>query len=304
VRLPTLSPRIADLARQVTVSAADADEAARRLSTFLASSYRYTLQLGRTPALEPLEDFLFGRRAGNCEYFAAALAVMLRTLDIPARVVAGFQRGEWNPYGRYFMVRLRDAHSWVEAYTAAGWTTFDPSPRASADLAARPGLVGLYLDALRMRWYRYVVNWSAQDQALAALRAREVVGLMRTQMLREVDWTRAAVALAALALAATTATVAWRRRLPTRATRAVGAPDFYRRALRCLARRGHRPAPGESAREFQARVREGEPDIAAPLASLTAAYERVRFGAAALDAEEAAAVATCLATLERRRVTR
>ena len=56
------------------------------------------------------------RGSGNCEYFAAAMAVMLRSLDVPARVVGGFQRGEWNPYGRYFMVRLSDAHAWVEAY--------------------------------------------------------------------------------------------------------------------------------------------------------------------------------------------
>ena len=74
------------------------------------------------------------RRSGNCEYFAAALAVMLRSLGIPARVVGGFQRGEWNPYGRYFMVRLQDAHSWVEAYIdGAGWVTLDPSPRADAE---------------------------------------------------------------------------------------------------------------------------------------------------------------------------
>ena len=61
------------------------------------------------------------------------MAVMLRTLGIPSRVVNGFQRGEWNPYGRYFMVRLRDAHSWVEAYIQGrGWMTFDPTPPGAA----------------------------------------------------------------------------------------------------------------------------------------------------------------------------
>ena len=93
-----------------------------------------------TTQLDPVEEFLFVRRSGNCEYFAAALAVMLRTLGIPSRVVGGFQRGEWNPYGRYFTVRLRDAHSWVEAYIhGAGWVALDPSPRAEAEAAWRPG---------------------------------------------------------------------------------------------------------------------------------------------------------------------
>src|SRR6185295_5058621 len=119
-------------------------------------SYRYSLALKRQTSRPPLEEFLFVRRSGNCEYFAAAMAVMLRSEGIPSRVVAGFQQGEWNPYGRYFMVRLSDAHSWVEAYIdGRGWVAFDPSPR---------GEVALSLAAARMRWYRYVINWSLGDQ--------------------------------------------------------------------------------------------------------------------------------------------
>ena len=80
------------------------------------------------------------RRSGNCEYFAAAMAVMLRSIGVPARVAAGFQQGEWNPYGRYFMVRLSDAHAWVEVYLdGRGWVAFDPSPRAEAMAEEIPG---------------------------------------------------------------------------------------------------------------------------------------------------------------------
>ena len=62
------------------------------------------------------------------------MAVMLRSEGIPSRVVAGFQHGEWNPYGRYFMVRLSDAHSWVEAYIdGRGWVAFDPVNGISTD---------------------------------------------------------------------------------------------------------------------------------------------------------------------------
>src|SRR5207247_9830750 len=104
---------------------------------------------------------------------APATRVLLRTLDIPARVVNGFQRGEWNPYGRYFMVRLSDAHSWVEVFVeGAGWVTLDASPRGGAEVIGPPGSASLYLDALRMRWYRYVIHCRLHDPLMAALRVR------------------------------------------------------------------------------------------------------------------------------------
>ena len=173
LQLPTLSPRVAALARDVAGDSADPLDTARRLATFLSRQYRYTLSLERLTALDPVEEFLFVRRAGNCEYFAASLAVMLRTLGIPARVVNGFQRGEWNPYGRYYMVRLRDAHSWVEAWTGrGGWVTLDPSPRIAMPATDGFGSAGLYLDSLRLRWHRYVINWSLRDQMQVAWELR------------------------------------------------------------------------------------------------------------------------------------
>src|SRR5207247_558777 len=116
-----------------TARIADDHAKARRLTDYLAREYRYSLTQARSARTDPLEDFLFVRRSGNCEYFATALTVMLRTVGVPARVVNGFQRGEWNPYGEYFAVRLSDAHSWVEAWIdGTGWITFDASPRVEA----------------------------------------------------------------------------------------------------------------------------------------------------------------------------
>jgi transglutaminase-like putative cysteine protease len=310
LQLPPIAPRVEALARHVTLGSQDPQEAAQRLATFLSREYRYTLALERRTTLDPVEEFLFVRRSGNCEYFAAALAVMLRSLGIPARVVNGFQRGEWNPYGRYFMVRLADAHSWVEAHVGrAGWITLDPSPRIPA--GARSGLdtVVLHLDALRVRWHRYVINWSLRDQFEAAMALRQQArsawgrGGPWLASLRDVRPGPVAPAVAALGLLLG-GLVVWRwRRAAASCWSPAGKPlpRFYARALRSLARSGLAPAPGETAREFCARVAGRAPGCAGPLGTLTTAYERGRFGARPLEPGDLPELKACLSALDRAR---
>jgi len=307
LHLPPLPERIRTLAHDVTAGSHSSYEAALRLSQYLSSDrFTYTLVLKQETTLDPLEEFLFVRRSGNCEYFAASLAVMLRSVGIPARVVGGFQRGEWNPYGRYFMVRMKDAHSWVEAFfDGAGWVTLDPSPRAAAEEAlGGPSTWMLYVDAVRMRWYRYVVNWSLRDQVSVAVSMHRGALEWRGGLLGWRDWVAGlprGVVVAAIVAFLVVAWMLWRHgpRAGGRATPAT-VPRFYVRALRLLARRGFRRAPTETAREFSRRVEEKAPAVAAALARLTAAYERCRFGAGALSSEEAAAVEASIAALRGR----
>jgi protein-glutamine gamma-glutamyltransferase len=301
-QLPPLSPRIEALARAVSAGSGTPYEAAARLTRFLARTYRYTLALSRQTELEPIEEFLFVRRSGNCEYFASALAVMLRTLGIPARLVNGFQRGEWNPYGRYFMIRQRDAHSWVEVHLhGVGWTTFDPSPRVLSD-ASGLDRVGLYLDALRLRWYRYIVNWSLHDQVTVAAALQRQTTAWRERLLTATPpgalgrlGPARAAALGALLVVGL---VLWRRGAARAARPRALVPWFYARALRALARRGLRPGPGETAREFLARVSAAAPAWARPLSDVTVDYERARFGGAPPSRSDLAALERCLAQLE------
>lgn len=141
------------------------------MEAYLLQNYRYSLELRRDPRFEPIEDFLFEQKSGNCEYFAASMAVLLRSVGVPARVVNGFQKGEWNEFGGYYAVRQRDAHSWVEVYVGPfGWLTFDPSPRAGfeAEGQASLGFLARYLDSLRMRWNRYIIDYNLGDQILLA----------------------------------------------------------------------------------------------------------------------------------------
>jgi transglutaminase-like putative cysteine protease len=295
-QLPALSPRIAGLAREVTAGSADPYDAARRLTEWLARNLSYTRTLERPAGADPIEDFLFVRRAGNCEYFAAALAVMLRSLQIPARVVNGFQRGEWNPYGDYFMVRLRDAHSWVEVFVdGAGWITFDPSPRAPGEVATPAAAAALWLDSMRMSWHRYVVSFSLHDQLTAVEALRRASWAWSTAALQPGQWPRGArvgAVAAALVVVGVVALLWWRRR---DAAPGPVVPAFYLHALRVLARRGQAPAAGETAREFAGRATGAA--WASPLAALTRAYERVRFGGVVLTDTELADVDSALAAL-------
>ncbi|HWP34347.1 MAG TPA: DUF3488 and transglutaminase-like domain-containing protein, partial [Thermodesulfobacteriota bacterium] len=174
--LPPLDPRVARLARAVTAGATTPYDQAIALEQHLRTAYAYSLEVRPSGRQPPLEEFLFETRAGYCEYSATAMAILLRVLGIPSRLVSGFLGGEWNEYGGYYIVRQSDAHTWVEAYfPGEGWVAFDPTPPAGTQPPARSPLSALarYLDALQNRWDRYVVGYSLADQRQAARRVRQ-----------------------------------------------------------------------------------------------------------------------------------
>jgi protein-glutamine gamma-glutamyltransferase len=307
LQLPVLAPAIPPLARQVAGASREPAEIAGRVEAFLRTQFRYTLDIERVSQLDPLQEFLFVRRSGHCEYFAAAMAVMLRSLGVPARVVNGFQRGEWNPYGQYYIVRYYDAHSWVEAYLPdAGWVTFDPTPRATVDVRAGRTPTFLYLDSLRLQWHRYVVNWTLRDQIRA-------VQSVQFRMARLRGWSagldpefrarlsRAGSVAIVAVIGAVGAWAAWRhRRGGGSGSGRNRAPGFYRRALRAAARWGLRPATGETAREFSGRVSGLGPAAGEAFTRVTALYERARFGGTPPSVVELDEAESSLAALGRK----
>ncbi|HXG32690.1 MAG TPA: DUF3488 and transglutaminase-like domain-containing protein [Bryobacteraceae bacterium] len=171
LQLPPLDPRVPALAQKVTQGAGEVEAKARALEAFLATRYGYTLELPAQETADPLAYFLFERRKGHCEYFASAMAVMLRTLGIPSRVITGFHAAAYNPVSGWYVVRSSDAHSWVEAWIPGrGWLTFDPTPpapaRRSTSVWAR---LGFYLDAAEMFWQEWVVGYDRERQLLLAV---------------------------------------------------------------------------------------------------------------------------------------
>ena len=165
LQLPPLDPRLPQLARDITARAPTAYDKAEAIEDYLQKQYRYTLQLPSAPQRDPVAYFLFERKAGHCEYFASSMALMLRTLGIPARVVNGFRGGEFNSVTDSYIIRGRDAHSWVEAYFPRyGWITFDPTPAGAAAFSGTWSRAGLYVDALREFWREWVINYDFAHQ--------------------------------------------------------------------------------------------------------------------------------------------
>jgi hypothetical protein len=171
---PPDDQRIVGLAGEVTQNTLTVYEKAKAIEAHLRTGYRYSLDVKSTSGRSPIDDFLFGQKTGYCEHFATAMVLMLRSLEIPSRLVTGFLRGEWNEYGGYYIVRQRDAHAWVEVYfPESGWVTFDPTPPSLPDIMGWTMAVSHYLDSLRIRWERYIINYSSLDQVMALSKAKD-----------------------------------------------------------------------------------------------------------------------------------
>ena len=164
-----LSPKIIALVNSLTTEQRPEANAQTILQYLNDSQYQYSLQ-GLPITKNPLETFLFESRYGNCEYFASALAIMLRVSGIPSRMIGGYRGGYYNDVGKYYLVPQKNAHVWVEAYLPhKGWVRLDPTP-ASADTFTFP-LKGntflkmsLLFDTINYYWYAIVINYNLEKQ--------------------------------------------------------------------------------------------------------------------------------------------
>ncbi len=308
LQLPRLDPRIPRLAAQATETATTDYDKAAALESYLKSNFGYTLQLSNSVPHDPLAEFLFVRKRGHCEYFASSMAVMLRTLRIPSRVVNGFRRGEFNQLTGQYVIRGRDAHSWVEAYFPSyGWVTFDPTPSDSSDGALGRG--ALYLDALSSFWREWVINYDpahqfslavnishrgqvhwfdlqewAREKYDAMLNAAREAQMDATQSPRE--WIAATILIFILigiliGLARYGSTLArtirgWRKVARAQQAPSDAAAIWYGRMIRSVKRRGLNKEPEQTPQEFVTCI--ADENLRDQIARFTAHYEAARFG--------------------------
>ncbi len=173
--LPQGLDRLQELAKQIAnppdaPNLTQADKA-RRILHYLRDSgeFGYTLDMSvNDPSIDAVEDFLFNRKEGHCEYFASALGLMLRAVDIPARMVSGFKGGDQNQSTGYFVVQGRHAHVWVEALLNGRWRVLDATPASRSDsvksLAPKFSLFGTLAEYFSDLWSHHIVGMSFNDQ--------------------------------------------------------------------------------------------------------------------------------------------
>ncbi len=295
---PKIDPRVSELATRLAGSATDPEQIARRLEQWLRNNLEYTLELPGEVE-DPLADFLFVRKAGHCEHFATALAVMLRTRGVPTRVVGGFFGGE-RVSDRY-VVRAGDAHAWVEAYSPArGWVTFDATPDDGR--GSRPQvLIAKILDAyerLEELWRSRVVDYSLIDQwTFVRELIRPPANASRQQEDRDErpePSTRTPTRAILAALAAGIAVwVVWQR-LTGASARRHPAADFLTALERRLDQVQVRLREGEDIERLPERLRREHHRLAEPVRRASRRYLEARFGGRPLSKSERQALLDAL----------
>jgi len=309
-----LDARIPQLARKITATADNPYDKSVVLESYLRRNFGYTLNLAGKPGADPLAQFLFVTKAGHCEYFASAMAVMLRTLGIPSREVNGFLPGEFNDIAGDYIVRASDAHSWVEAYfPGSGWITFDPTPPASGSESGLFSRLNLYLDWMQLNWNEWVINYDFAHQLVMAKNVRQnstdysesfrrwfrrtqergMTGLTEWQrhhsylsllfpvalvfllVVLRFDWIRSGLRWLTLALQMRQPTTL--RNNPQLASR------LYTEMLRVLEKRGYTRPETQTPGEFAATL-SLQPSLSSAVGEFTSLYTEARFGGAVCDA--------------------
>jgi hypothetical protein len=269
-------------------AAAGSDRAYLRniLGMFRQQAYYYTLE---PPALgdHPVDDFLFRTRSGFCEHYASAFAMLARAAGIPARVVTGYQGGERNPLADYWIVRQSDAHAWTEVWLDGYWERYDPTAAVAPERvdegigAALPGSVRADLpllgtspwfgqlafgwDALNAQWDRWVLAFGPEQQN--ALLGR--LGF-DSPSLRD-------LALVCIVTVSTLLLLYTWLSLRDRDRAQDPLEQSWQLLCRRLARLSRPRRANETPGEYAAAVIAAQPALAAPLASLTAMYLRLRY---------------------------
>jgi hypothetical protein len=296
LKLPPIDQRIRALARAWAGVGPDEIQA-QRIQAHLRVEFRYTLDTPRMTTRDPLASFLFVRKAGYCEYFASAMAVMLRSLGVPARVATGFQSGYFNDVSGMYVVRASDAHAWVEAWLEGqGWRTFDPTPPDTSQHHGLFARFGMYLDAADSQWQQWVVSYDLLHQAELANRFQYLLrSWARAGQLGSGPWTahdvRKALAWAArglvlgvmIALLVVFGPRYWRdfmrQRQLRRIARTGGAPSdarvLYERMLDLLARRGYQKPVWFTPAEFAGGLPAG---VNNDVVLFTRLYNEARYG--------------------------
>jgi transglutaminase-like putative cysteine protease len=248
----------------------DDDEKPRAVMNYLSPPlFEYSLE-DLPMSATPIVDFIFNSRRGNCEFFASAMAVMLRMSNVPARLVAGYHGGVYNDSGGYYIVSQNNAHVWVEAWDRKSnlWRRYDPTPGWEGDSLAAIGnqeysRLSMYLDVLNYRISRIFMEYDNASQSEALYRIREIMsnpGAAVGDLTNSLGWIEEySGKLTGLLLAATAAALILHFAL--RARRKTAEEKLLDGFHLAMTRHGYKRRPCEGLEEFISTMRRGpEPE--------------------------------------------
>lgn len=167
LQLPEMDKEIEHVTQAFTATAENQYELCKKIESYVTRSCHYSLDTSGIDPSNPLKSFLIDKKVGNCEFFATSMAVMLRMLGIPSRVVGGYLGGEYSFFSGRYIIRQSDAHLWVEVYfNDIGWVTFDPTPPEYAVVTTDSILSYLasLRDFLELSWDTYIISLDLLDQ--------------------------------------------------------------------------------------------------------------------------------------------
>ncbi|MDX1682832.1 MAG: transglutaminase domain-containing protein, partial [Phycisphaeraceae bacterium] len=355
-RTPTFSPQsthrqLRHITRQILRQAGVAvdrkgrarnpEAAARAFVDHLQSHCRYSLDNPIVPpGRDPVLYFLQDHRAGHCELFAGTLALMARSVGIPARVIVGYHVGEWNPVGQFYVARQRNAHAWTELFIPGlGWTPYDATP--AEEVTAANAAVNDWWQPVRYTWEWLEFTWlhsvvGFNDQTRGQFQQQTTgtvieAGERFTWIKQGIDWVKETWSTLAndrfiaglvlvilvtigLGLASLVRTLIVRRRrlvalqlarLPRPQRRRLARQlKFYLTMLDMLDRHGYHRPLWQSPFGFAQELARTEPRRMQPLVTLTEHFYEIRFGHRDLDAPRQRAISQALDDLQTQLLTR
>ncbi len=289
-RLTEHNPRSRALAQEIYARTGDTRAfVAAVLQKFREEQYYYTLEPPRLE-IDSVDDFLFNTRQGFCEHFASAFTMLARAAGIPARVVVGYQGGEFNPMGGYLIVRQSDAHAWSEVWIdGEGWVRVDPTAAVAPERVERgieaalaedepvPGRTLRQFSALqqmRLAWDALNTFWNDQIIEFGQSQQRS---LLQWIGIEDADWEALGTALV-ISLAGffviLTSWLAWQYRPRHREPVA----QIYAQLCRRLAESQLPREPHEGPNDYLGRVAARRPDLRNEIDEIRTLYVSLRYG--------------------------
>jgi len=289
---PGYNPRTmawaAELRRNPQLATADARTLATAvLAHIRTAGFLYTFTPG-TYGRDAVDEFWLDRRAGFCEHFASAFAVVMRALDVPARIVTGYQGADPQPVDGWWVVRQRHAHAWAEIWQPGeGWLRVDPTAAVaperierSRNLTPPRGVVGQaianvnpeLLLSLRRAWERVDQRWNQWVLGYSKTQQLDLLKKMGVELPDLTDLSRALVGLLVAAALAGALWAAWdrRRRSPWQRTQAFVARRLQRLNVPC--------PPHEGPRAWAQRVQGQLGSVGDQLTAALLELDRLRYG--------------------------